>query len=66
MSIVRNIVIIYFCLINSALGQSNYINQYVGAHSFFRNLNVTVNGRTIESLQNQFNILLKVFTRLFN
>ena len=29
-----------------------YFNQYVGAHSFFRNLNVTVNGRTIESLQN--------------
>lgn len=29
-----------------------YLNQYVGAHSFFRNLNVTVNGRTIESLQN--------------
>ncbi len=35
MSIVRNIVIIYFCLINSALGQSNYINQYVGAPLYY-------------------------------
>jgi hypothetical protein len=29
-----------------------FLNQYVGAHAFFRNLNITVNGRTIESLQN--------------
>ena len=39
MSIVRNIVIIYVCLINSALAEtnkwSNYINQSVGAPLYY-------------------------------